>query len=160
MKILKLSMILAMVLPAGTLLAWDNVSWGGDTRIVRVYSDGWFRSYPVERTVVTERACAAPVVRLERETVLETSTIGTGDFQISFTRPVVQYREVIEQACENRTVVYERPRYDTPVVVYTPPVREKVIVVKEQPRYEGWYGRHRGFENVRIVFDRHDRHRD
>lgn len=160
MKILKLSMVLAMVLPAGTLLARDHASWGGGTRIVRVYSDGWFRSYPVERTVVTERTCAAPVVRLERETVLETRTIGGDGFHISFTRPVVQYREVIEQTCENRTVVYEQPRCDAPVVIYTPPVREKVIVVKEQPRYEVSRDRHGEFRNTRVVFDKHDRHND
>jgi len=160
MKTLKLSMVLAMVLPAGTLLAWDNGSCGGDARIVRVYSDGWFRSYPVERTVVTERTCTTPVVRLERETVLETRTIGGDGFHIFFTRPVVQYREVVEQACENRTVVYERPRCDTPVIVYTPPVREKVIVVKERPRYEGWHDRRGEFRNTRIVFGRHDRDRD
>ena len=95
----KLTLVLATILPTATVLAGSDRHHGDRDR-----------GRPA--VVVTERVYTPAVVRVEREVVHETRCIGTDRCKICVTKPVVQYREVIEQPCVTtvyRTVAAERP---------------------------------------------------
>lgn len=62
----------------------------------------------VSGTVVTVRSHSRPRARVVREVVYRTRTIGNDRFSISISRPVVQYRAVVDRDYVERPVIYDR----------------------------------------------------
>lgn len=112
------------LLPAGSVFAGERIVYerSGYGVSSRGYSDASYR-----------RAGSRPTVRLEREIVMETRSFGSGHIQISYTRPVVRYRKIIERDYFDEIVIIERPAHRT-VIVERPIHRTRRVIVKHPAR--------------------------
>ncbi len=108
----KIGLVLAVALPVQSLSAVTVIRGHGSSR-----RGG--------RVVAYENVYHAPSIRIERQVVDRTRHIGNDSFGVCVTRPVVEYRTVVERPYLERVVVYEPQRRRHNDRAYYSPKRHK-----------------------------------